>query len=72
MSDVLQTEETPAATLAEPQLAEATPPAPGPGSMIVFESVTKVYEPDVTALGEVSFEIDTGEFVFLVGGSVSG
>src|SRR3982750_2668648 len=53
MSDVLQTEETTAATLAEPQAAEITPPAPGPGSMIVFESVTKVYEPDVTALREV-------------------
>ena len=57
MSDVLQTEETTAATLAEPQLAEATTPAPGPGTMIVFESVTKVYEPDVTALRDVSFVI---------------
>ena len=57
MSDVLQTaEETQAATLVDPQLAEATPtPAPGPGAMIVFESVTKVYQPDVTALRDVSF-----------------
>jgi cell division transport system ATP-binding protein len=73
MSDVLQTEETQAATLAEPQLAEAPPsPAPGPGSMIVFESVTKIYEPDVTALRDVSFVIEKGEFVFVVGASGSG
>ncbi len=40
--------------------------------MIVFENVTKVYEPDVTALREVSFVIDKGEFVFIVGASGSG
>src|SRR5438552_18596115 len=42
------------------------------GSMIVFESVTKVYEPDVAALNDVSFHIDKGEFVFIVGASGSG
>jgi len=40
--------------------------------MILFENVTKVYEPDVTALKGVSFVIDKGEFVFIVGASGSG
>jgi cell division transport system ATP-binding protein len=40
--------------------------------MIVFEDVTKVYEPNVTALESVSLTIDKGEFVFLVGPSGSG
>jgi cell division transport system ATP-binding protein len=42
------------------------------GSMIEFEAVTKVYEPDVVALDKVSFGIDKGEFVFVVGASGSG
>ena len=47
-------------------------PTAGPASMIVFDGVTKVYEPDVTALKDVSFVIDKGEFVFIVGASGSG
>jgi cell division transport system ATP-binding protein len=45
---------------------------PAAGSMILFENVTKVYEPDVTALDSVNFAIDKGEFVFVVGASGSG
>ena len=67
-------EEIPAPpTLVEPQLAEpAETPVAGPGSMIVFDAVTKIYEPDVVALREVSFVIEKGEFVFVVGASGSG
>ena len=45
---------------------------PAAGSMILFEAVKKVYEPDVVALDSVSFAIDKGEFVFIVGASGSG
>jgi cell division transport system ATP-binding protein len=40
--------------------------------MIVFEAVTKIYEPNVAALRDVAFIIEKGEFVFLVGPSGSG
>ena len=57
-------------------LAVVTPEAPrttsSAGSMIVFEGVTKVYEPGVVALSEVTFLIEKGEFVFVVGASGSG
>ena len=39
--------------------------------MVTFENVTKIYEPDVAALQDVSFDIDKGEFVFIVGASGS-
>jgi cell division transport system ATP-binding protein len=64
--------DTNATALAEP---EPTPPSADaePGSaMVVFEGVTKVYEPNVVALREVSFVIEKGEFVFIVGASGSG
>src|SRR5262245_15090 len=60
-----------ATALAEPPLVQQ-PALTSAGSMIVFESVTKVYEPDVAALNDVSFHIDKGEFVFIVGASGSG
>src|SRR5437762_12325566 len=50
----------------------APPPAPTSSAMVVFENVTKIYEPDVTALRDVTFAIDKGEFVFIVGASGSG
>ncbi|MBA2332824.1 MAG: cell division ATP-binding protein FtsE [Actinobacteria bacterium] len=53
---------------------DATPAADpaGSGTMIVLERVTKIYEPNVVALDDVSFTIDKGEFVFVVGASGSG
>ncbi len=60
----------------EPSLDVATVEEPRPtssaGSMIVFEAVTKVYEPAVMALSDVTFLIEKGEFVFVVGASGSG
>jgi cell division transport system ATP-binding protein len=65
---------TSATALAEPFSEEAQERFvdPSPGAMIVLEDVRKVYEPDVVALDGVSFVIDKGEFVFVVGASGSG
>jgi cell division transport system ATP-binding protein len=65
---------TPAATaLAEPDPAvSGADEQHGSASMIVLSEVRKVYEPNVTALDGVSFVIDKGEFVFVVGASGSG
>jgi cell division transport system ATP-binding protein len=62
----LEIEEQPASVGA----VERTPI--GVGSMITFEDVAKVYEPDVAALNGVTFVIEKGEFVFIVGASGSG
>ena len=40
--------------------------------MIDFKHVTKVYEPKITALKDVSVHIDKGEFVFVLGHSGAG
>ena len=55
----------------EERPAEERPTASA-GTMIVFEAVRKIYEPNVAALSDVSFVIDKGEFVFIVGASGSG
>jgi cell division transport system ATP-binding protein len=65
----LQTESQPAVADRPYDPAQA---ASGVGAMIVFEGVEKVYEPDVGALKGVSFVIEKGEFVFIVGASGSG
>ncbi len=40
--------------------------------MIDFKHVTKVYEPKITALKDVTMHIDKGEFVFVLGHSGAG
>ena len=63
----------------EPPVAEPADAVNGEGSarspataMILFDQVTKMYEPNIAGLRDVSLQIDKGEFVFLVGSSGSG
>ena len=74
MDDLLTPVSDSAAALLEgPVVQENGSRRVGPSSaMIVFEDVRKVYEPDVVAVDHVSFVIDKGEFVFVVGPSGSG
>jgi cell division transport system ATP-binding protein len=66
------TQQVPEAVAAQPQNGAGPTDAAIAGTMIVFEGVTKVYDPNVVALNDVSFVIDKGEFVFVVGASGSG
>src|SRR3954451_22920716 len=67
--DLQHTDEEPSSTAVLEHEPAAPPPAPASSPMVVFENVTKIYEPDVAALRDVSFVIDKGEFVFVVGAS---
>src|SRR3989338_2996766 len=40
--------------------------------MLIFQEVTKTYNPDITALDSASFKVESGEFVSLVGRSGAG
>jgi len=68
----LQESQTLAALVEEDGAGPAPLPVVAPSAMIVCENVRKVYEPNVVALEGVSFVIEKGEFVFIVGASGSG
>jgi len=40
--------------------------------MIIFDTVTKKYKENITALEDVSFRVDSGEFTFIIGPSGAG
>ncbi|MDX6448779.1 MAG: cell division transport system ATP-binding protein [Gaiellaceae bacterium] len=70
--DLQQQQQNGASADAESSTTNGAAPAGTPGSMIVFQNVTKIYEPNVAALQDVSFVIEKGDFVFVVGASGSG
>jgi len=75
MDDLLTPVSDSAAALLEGPVADenvAKPDVASAGAMIVLDDVRKVYEPDVVAVDGVSFVIEKGEFVFVVGPSGSG
>jgi cell division transport system ATP-binding protein len=73
VSDVdLETQTQSATALVEPEPAEEPTPTATGGPAIIFDTVTKIYEPGVAALRDVGFVIEKGEFVFIVGASGSG
>ena len=39
---------------------------------ITFSGVTKVFEPDIVALRDIKFQIEKGEFVYVIGATGSG
>jgi cell division transport system ATP-binding protein len=67
----LQTVPVEPEAVTEPRARE-TPVVASARSMIVFDDVTKIYDPSVIALRDATFVIEKGEFVFLVGASGSG
>jgi cell division transport system ATP-binding protein len=71
MDSELQIDENPVALAERPEV-DGDVPTPSGGAMIVFDSVRKIYEPNVAALTDVSFVIEKGDFVFVVGASGSG
>jgi cell division transport system ATP-binding protein len=71
--DIVQIEEPETTAVARPEEnGQGEGPIASARSMIAFDGVTKIYEPNVAALSDVSFVIDKGEFVFVVGASGSG
>ena len=72
MDDLLTPVSDSAAALLEGPVVENGARPASSSAMIVFEDVRKIYEPDVVAIDGVSFVIEKGEFVFVVGPSGSG
>jgi cell division transport system ATP-binding protein len=56
--DLQHTDEESSSTAVLEHEPVAPPPAPASSPMVIFENVTKIYEPDVAALRDVSFAID--------------